>query len=307
MVSKSFLIKDILSRPDDMSDYLYFRTSELQSTVSCFGQVSKHPEGCLSVFSPLCTQATSQRTSGWDLSTLSRLGRPGVSQIVTCSVDHTGDDTAVQDSSASEEPLPSAGQDVNQTTNRGPRPECSVSTEHKQVICSKTRRRRTAFTQAQLQHLEKKFRCQKYLSVADRAAIATELKLSETQVKTWYQNRRTKWKRQTSPSIRAEQLRHHICGNQDCPGVKRMHMDLALCRGYQWCGHECGFHRTTNINIVRGGHCAGGTGGVATSVTSTGQLTTTLCEGGTVQGYQWCGHECDFHRTVRVTTGLWSY
>lgn len=54
----------------------------------------------------------------------------------------------------------------------------------------KPRRRRTAFTHAQLAYLERKFRCQKYLSVADRSDVADALHLSETQVKTWYQNRR---------------------------------------------------------------------------------------------------------------------
>ena len=54
----------------------------------------------------------------------------------------------------------------------------------------KPRRRRTAFTHAQLAYLERKFRCQKYLSVADRSDVADALSLSETQVKTWYQNRR---------------------------------------------------------------------------------------------------------------------
>ncbi|XP_045466504.1 homeobox protein ceh-9-like [Harmonia axyridis] len=70
----------------------------------------------------------------------------------------------------------------------------------------KPRRRRTAFTHAQLAFLERKFRCQKYLSVADRSDVADALNLSETQVKTWYQNRRTKWKRQNQ--LRLEQLRH---------------------------------------------------------------------------------------------------
>lgn len=57
--------------------------------------------------------------------------------------------------------------------------------------CSrKVRRRRTAFTHAQLAYLERKFRSQKYLSVADRSDVAEALNLSETQVKTWYQNRR---------------------------------------------------------------------------------------------------------------------
>jgi len=54
----------------------------------------------------------------------------------------------------------------------------------------KLRRRRTAFTHSQLQYLERKFGCQKYLSVADRADVAECLSLTETQVKTWYQNRR---------------------------------------------------------------------------------------------------------------------
>ncbi|CAL4133008.1 unnamed protein product, partial [Meganyctiphanes norvegica] len=69
----------------------------------------------------------------------------------------------------------------------------------------KPRRRRTAFTHAQLAYLERKFRMQKYLSVADRSDVAEALNLSETQVKTWYQNRRTKWKRQNQ--LRLEQLR----------------------------------------------------------------------------------------------------
>ena len=54
----------------------------------------------------------------------------------------------------------------------------------------KQRRRRTAFTLAQLQYLERKFRCQKYVSAAGRAEVARILRLTETQVKTWYQNRR---------------------------------------------------------------------------------------------------------------------
>ncbi|KAH7984498.1 hypothetical protein HPB52_022136 [Rhipicephalus sanguineus] len=69
----------------------------------------------------------------------------------------------------------------------------------------KPRRRRTAFTQAQLAFLEAKFRYQKYLSVSDRGSVAEALRLTETQVKTWYQNRRTKWKRQSQ--LKAEQLR----------------------------------------------------------------------------------------------------
>ncbi|CAF1617884.1 unnamed protein product [Adineta ricciae] len=65
----------------------------------------------------------------------------------------------------------------------------------------KPRKARTAFTDQQLNCLEKSFERQKYLSVQDRMELAARLNLSDTQVKTWYQNRRTKWKRQTSVSL----------------------------------------------------------------------------------------------------------
>nr|CAB3225075.1 BarH transcription factor protein [Phallusia mammillata] len=65
----------------------------------------------------------------------------------------------------------------------------------------KARKARTAFTDDQLMQLEKSFDNQKYLSVQDRMDLAQRLNLSDTQVKTWYQNRRTKWKRQTAVGL----------------------------------------------------------------------------------------------------------
>ncbi|CAD5113140.1 DgyrCDS2330 [Dimorphilus gyrociliatus] len=60
----------------------------------------------------------------------------------------------------------------------------------------KPRRARTAFTYEQLVALENKFKTTRYLSVSERLNLALALNLTETQVKIWFQNRRTKWKKQ---------------------------------------------------------------------------------------------------------------
>ncbi len=88
-------------------------------------------------------------------------------------------------------------------------PSCSESeaeprTEHmKQLPPKKTSRaarkkKRTIFTTEQLQDLEKHFGAQKYLSKTDRNKVASQLGLKERQVTTWYQNRRTRWKKDCS-------------------------------------------------------------------------------------------------------------
>uniref|UniRef100_UPI0037E8B3D9 homeobox protein pnx n=1 Tax=Semicossyphus pulcher TaxID=241346 RepID=UPI0037E8B3D9 len=70
---------------------------------------------------------------------------------------------------------------------------------------TKRRRIRTAFTLQQLQVLESSFHRCHYLSVQERHGIASALRLSETQVKIWFQNRRTKWKKERQHETEAEE------------------------------------------------------------------------------------------------------
>ncbi|XP_051472768.1 homeobox protein vex1-like [Apus apus] len=58
-------------------------------------------------------------------------------------------------------------------------------------------RPRTKFSAAQLQELERSFREQRYIGASEKRRLAAELNLSQSQIKTWFQNRRMKFKRQT--------------------------------------------------------------------------------------------------------------
>lgn len=58
------------------------------------------------------------------------------------------------------------------------------------------RKPRVLFSQQQVFELERRFKQQRYLSAPEREQLANMLKLSSTQVKIWFQNRRYKCKRQ---------------------------------------------------------------------------------------------------------------
>ncbi|XP_013867963.1 homeobox protein Nkx-3.1 [Austrofundulus limnaeus] len=79
-----------------------------------------------------------------------------------------------------------------QTESHSPSPRSSESSF---FSSGKQKRSRAAFTHLQVLELEKKFNHQKYLSASERAHLASTLRLTETQVKIWFQNRRYKTKR----------------------------------------------------------------------------------------------------------------
>ncbi|XP_053476085.1 NK3 homeobox 3 [Ictalurus furcatus] len=75
---------------------------------------------------------------------------------------------------------------------REKRESCTFADHHPKA---NKKRCRAAFSHAQVCELERRFNLQRYLSGPERAHLAGALKLTETQVKIWFQNRRYKTKR----------------------------------------------------------------------------------------------------------------
>ena len=78
-----------------------------------------------------------------------------------------------------------------------------LGNERKSPPSQATRRRRTRkikqrplFSTNQVQAMEREFVAEKYLTECKRVKLAKDLKLTEIQVKTWFQNRRTKWRKE---------------------------------------------------------------------------------------------------------------
>ncbi|XP_019741098.1 homeobox protein Nkx-3.1 [Hippocampus comes] len=91
----------------------------------------------------------------------------------------------------------------------------------------KPKRSRAAFTHLQVLELEKKFNHQKYLSAPERAHLAGMLRLTETQVKIWFQNRRYKTKRK-------QQASEFLKDTYNADGLDPIVFFSSFCRAYQY-------------------------------------------------------------------------
>ena len=59
------------------------------------------------------------------------------------------------------------------------------------------KKQRPLFSPHQIEIMENEFAKKRYVTEEKRTQLALEVNLTETQVKTWFQNRRTKWKKET--------------------------------------------------------------------------------------------------------------
>lgn len=75
------------------------------------------------------------------------------------------------------------------------------------------RKPRQAYSAKQLERLESEFKLDKYLSVSKRMELSKALGLTEVQIKTWFQNRRTKWKKQLTSRLKIAQRQGLFSGH----------------------------------------------------------------------------------------------
>ncbi|XP_069395164.1 homeobox protein Nkx-2.3 [Paralichthys olivaceus] len=101
------------------------------------------------------------------------------------------------------------------------RGECEDPDSEKPKQQRTRRKPRVLFSQAQVFELERRFKQQRYLSAPEREHLASSLKLTSTQVKIWFQNRRYKCKRQRQDKT-LEMAGHHHHHHHPPPPPRRV-------------------------------------------------------------------------------------
>ncbi|KAM9360641.1 NK2 transcription factor related 7 [Symphorus nematophorus] len=123
-------------------------------------------------------------------------------------------------------------------------PDCDKTS--KSSSGSRQRRKpRVLFSQSQVSELERRFRQQRYLSAPEREHLAHILKLTSTQVKIWFQNRRYKCKRQ-----RQDQSLELAGFNP--PAAPRRVAVPVLVRDGRLCSSAGGSHSAAPYNVTLG-------------------------------------------------------
>ena len=142
------------------------------------------------------------------------------------------------------------------------------------------RKPRVLFSQAQVYELEHRFKQQRYLSAPERDQMAAHLKLTSTQIKIWFQNRRYKCKRQRQDKtleLQAMSQAAAAAGGAGGP-ARRVHVPVLVRDGKPCLGgsaqpappgppHSAPYSAPYNVNPfaytagMGAGYCGGSAGG----------------------------------------------
>ncbi|KAM6164989.1 homeobox protein DLX-4 [Rhynchocyon petersi] len=102
-----------------------------------------------------------------------------------------------QQAAAPSQPLrgPAGHSQEREADSEKPQRSPDPSERHLQTPVKKLRKPRTIYSSLQLQHLNQRFQHTQYLALPERAQLAAQLGLTQTQVKIWFQNKRSKYKK----------------------------------------------------------------------------------------------------------------
>ncbi|XP_072107992.1 homeobox protein Nkx-2.5-like [Mobula birostris] len=104
------------------------------------------------------------------------------------------------------------------------------------------RKPRILFSQAQVYELERRFKQQRYLSAPERDHLANVLKLTSTQVKIWFQNRRYKCKRQRQDK--------HLEFSTSPPAPRRVAVPVLVRDGKSCLGAPPSYGTPYNVSVA---------------------------------------------------------
>ncbi|MBN3271979.1 ZAX protein, partial [Polyodon spathula] len=198
----SFSIQDILTRDsenrerkqiaNELAELCRLSDPGLQRKTGVINKES--PEACLADCIELVNAETPNLRKRPE--PVSSPSKGGESQIdgQSCREDSTGED-----------PVYSGCDSFKECESQSTAEERSKMERSADQLKTVKKRSRAAFSHAQVYELEKRFNMQRYLSGPERADLAAALKLTETQVKIWFQNRRYKTKKR--------QMAHELAAN----------------------------------------------------------------------------------------------